>query len=42
MRGMLIDNDESVAGLGEDIAIVDLRPRGARGASLSSGAGACA
>ena len=29
MRGMLIDDDDSVAGLRDDIAVMDLRPRGA-------------
>ena len=29
MRGMLIDNDDTIAGLGNNIGIVDLRPRGA-------------
>ena len=29
MRRMLIDDDESIAGLRDDIVVVDLRPRGA-------------
>ena len=28
MRGMLIDNDDAIAGLGEDVVVMKLRPRG--------------
>ena len=31
MRGVLIDDDDAIAGLGNYIGIVDLRPRGAEG-----------
>src|ERR1700732_5328921 len=29
MRGVLVNNDDAIAGLGNNIGIVDLRPRGA-------------
>ena len=30
MRGVLIDDDERVLGLGDDEGVVDLRPRGSK------------